>query len=54
MATIATILIEVISLLGKRNKLTHEVFWLLMAGREHLMFFFHQKSTKLALGGGGK
>jgi hypothetical protein len=27
MATIVTILIRVISLLGKRNKLTREVFW---------------------------
>ncbi len=39
-ATIATILIRVISLLGKRNKLMREVFWWLVAGREHLMFFF--------------
>jgi hypothetical protein len=52
MATIATILIRVISLLGKQNKLTREVFWWLVAGREHLMFFWRQKSPKCALGGG--
>jgi hypothetical protein len=52
MATIMTILIRVISLLGKRNKLTREVFWWLVAGREHLMIFSHQKSTKCTLGGG--
>jgi hypothetical protein len=46
LATIATILIGVISLLGKWNKLTREVFWWLVAGSEHLMFFFHQKSPK--------
>jgi hypothetical protein len=39
MATIATILIGVIALLGKQNELTGEVFWWLVAGREHLMFF---------------
>jgi hypothetical protein len=44
MATIATILIGVISLLDKRNELTHEVFWWLVAGREHLMFFFAIKA----------
>jgi hypothetical protein len=44
MATIAPILIGVISLLGKRNKLTREVFWWLVTGREHLMFFSHQKA----------
>jgi hypothetical protein len=52
MATIATILIRVISLLGKRNELTREVFWWLVAGREHLMIFFHQISPRCALGGG--
>jgi hypothetical protein len=39
-ATIATILIGVISLLGKWKKITCEVFWWLVAGREHSMFFF--------------
>jgi hypothetical protein len=43
MATIATILFRVISLLDKWNELTREVFWWLVAGREHLMFFFRQK-----------
>jgi hypothetical protein len=51
MATIATILIGVIPLLGKWNKLMREVFWWLVAGREHLMFFSRQKSTKCALDG---
>jgi hypothetical protein len=53
MATIVTILIEVISLLGKWNELTREVFWWLVAGREHLMFFFRQKSPECVLGVGG-
>jgi hypothetical protein len=44
MATIMTILIGVISLLGKQNKLTREVFWWLVAGREHLMFFSAKKA----------
>jgi hypothetical protein len=44
MATIPTILIGVISLLGKRNKLAPEVFWRLVVGREHSMFFFAKKS----------
>jgi hypothetical protein len=44
MATISTILIGVISLLGKRNKLTREVFWWLVVGREHSMFFFTKKA----------
>jgi hypothetical protein len=55
MATIATILIRVISLLGKQNELTREVFWWLVAGREHLMIFFPPKKPKMhahALGGG--
>ncbi len=52
MATITTILIRVISLLGKWNELMHEVFWWLMAGREHLMIFFPPKSPRCALGGG--
>jgi hypothetical protein len=52
MATIMTILIRVISLLGKRNELTCEVFWRLVAGREHLMIFSRQKSLRCALGGG--
>jgi hypothetical protein len=46
MATIALIVIGVISLLGKLNELTREVFWGLAAGREHSMFFFRQKSPK--------
>jgi hypothetical protein len=45
MATIATILIKVILLLGKWNKLMREVFWWLVAGRDYLMFFC-QKSPK--------
>jgi hypothetical protein len=44
MATIMTIFIRVISLLGKWNELTCEVFWWLVAGREHFMFFFSQKT----------
>jgi hypothetical protein len=44
MATIVTILIKVILLLGKQNELVCEVFWWLVAGREHLMFFFCQKA----------
>jgi hypothetical protein len=50
MATIATILIRVISLLGKRNKLTCEMFWWLVAGREHLMIFFPPKKPKMHAG----
>jgi hypothetical protein len=50
MATIATILIRVISLLGKRNKLTCEMFWWLVAGREHLMIFFPPKKPKMRVG----
>jgi hypothetical protein len=45
MATIATILIRVISLLGKWNELTCEVFWWLVAGREHLMISFSAKKA---------
>jgi hypothetical protein len=44
MATIAAIFIGVISLLDKRNKLTRELFWWLVAGREHSMLFFRKKS----------
>ena len=44
MATIAIILIGVISLLGKQNELMREVFWWLVVGREHLMFFSCQKA----------
>jgi hypothetical protein len=44
MATIATILIGVISLLGKQNEFTREVFWWLVAGRDHFMFFFAKKA----------
>jgi hypothetical protein len=44
MATIVTILIGVILLLGKQNKSTREVFWWLVVGREHLIFFFRQKA----------
>jgi hypothetical protein len=43
MATIATILIGVISLLGKGNESMREVFWWLVVGREHTMFFFAKK-----------
>jgi hypothetical protein len=43
MATIALIIIGVISLLVKWNKLTREVFCWLVAGREHSMFFSRQK-----------
>ena len=50
MATIATILIGVISLLGKWNKSTREVFWWLVAGREHLMVFFLPKKPKMRAG----
>jgi hypothetical protein len=50
MATIVTILIGVISLLGKRNKLTREVFWWLVAGREHLMIFFTPKKPEMCAG----
>jgi hypothetical protein len=50
MATITTILIRVISLLGKRNELTREVFWWLVAGREHLMIFFPPKKPKIGAG----
>jgi hypothetical protein len=46
MATITTILIEIISLLGKWNKLMHEMFWWLVAGREH----FPQKKPKMSAG----
>jgi hypothetical protein len=46
MATIATILIGVISMRGKWNELAREVFWWLVAGREHSMFFSRQKSLK--------
>jgi hypothetical protein len=44
MATIATILIGVISLLGKQNELMREVLWRLVVGREHLMFFPTKKA----------
>jgi hypothetical protein len=47
MATIVTIFIRVISLLGKRNELIREVFWWLVAGREHLMFFFSAKKARI-------
>jgi hypothetical protein len=50
MATIAAILIRVISLLGKQKELTREVFWWLVVGREHLMFFFPQKKLKMSAG----
>jgi hypothetical protein len=45
MAIITTILIRVISLLGKWKKLTREVFWWLVAGREHLMIFLPPKKA---------
>ncbi len=51
MATIATILIRVISLLGKWYELTREVFWWLVAGREHLMIFFPPKKPEMCAGG---
>jgi hypothetical protein len=51
MATIGTIVIRVISLLVKQNKSTGEVFWWLVAGREHLSFFC-RKIPKCMLGGG--
>jgi hypothetical protein len=47
MATIVTILIKVISLLGKRNELMREVFWWLVAGREHLMISPPPKKPKM-------
>ncbi len=50
MATIVTILIEVIPLLGKRNELTREVFWWLVAGREHLIICFLPKKLKMHAG----
>ncbi len=50
MATIATILIRVIPLLGKRNELMREVFWWLVAGREHLMIFFPPKKLEMRTG----
>jgi hypothetical protein len=43
MATITTILIGIISLLGKRNELTRELFWWLVAGKEHSIFFSAKK-----------
>jgi hypothetical protein len=53
MATIANIIIGVISLLGKWNMiLPREVFWWLVGGREHLMVFFSPKAPRCALGGG--
>jgi hypothetical protein len=48
MATIALIVIGVISLLVKRNKLTREVFYWLAAGREHSMFFFPPKKPEMS------
>jgi hypothetical protein len=48
MAIIALIIIGVISFLGKQNKLTREVFWWLVAGREHLMFFLPKKPKMIA------
>jgi hypothetical protein len=50
MATIATIVIGVISLLVKWNILPREVFWWLVAGREHSMFFFPPKSSEMRVG----
>jgi hypothetical protein len=46
MATIMLIVIGVISLLVKWNKLMRQVFCWLAAGREHSMFFFPPKSPK--------
>ncbi len=48
MATITTILIRVISLLGKRDILMREVFWWLVAGREHLMISPPPKKARYA------
>jgi hypothetical protein len=50
MATIATILIGVILLLGKGHELTREVLWWLVEGREHSMFFFPQKKAGMSTG----
>jgi hypothetical protein len=50
MATITTILIRVISLLGKWNELMCEVFWWLVAGREHLLDVFLPKKPKMSAG----
>jgi hypothetical protein len=44
MATITLIIIGVISLVGKLDELTREVFWGLAAGREHSMFFSAKKA----------
>jgi hypothetical protein len=44
MATIVLIVIGVISLLVKQNKLTREVFCWLAVGREHSMFFPAKKA----------
>ncbi len=50
MATIMLIVIGVISLLVKQNKLTFEVFCWLAVGREHSMFFFPPKKPKMSAG----
>jgi hypothetical protein len=46
MATIVLIVIGVIFLLVKQNKLMREVFCWLAAGREHSMFFFSPKKAR--------
>jgi hypothetical protein len=50
MATIALIIIGVISLLVKRNKLSREVFCWLAAGREHSIYFFPAKKPEMSTG----
>jgi hypothetical protein len=49
MATIATILIGVISLLGKQNELMREVFWWLVRGEKRtLNVCFPPKKSKMS------
>jgi hypothetical protein len=47
MATIVLIVVGVISLLVKQNKLTCEVFCWLAVGREHSMFFPAKKARNV-------
>jgi hypothetical protein len=46
MATIALIVIGVIALFVKQNKLMREVFCWMAVGREHSMLFSQQKNPK--------
>jgi hypothetical protein len=46
MATIALIVIGDISVVGKLNELMREVFWGLVAGKEHSMFYFPAKKAQ--------